>query len=72
LAVAEETGNLLAYGRHFIANPDLPYRLQENLALNPYNRDHFYAGGATGYTDYPTWEEAQKADSESAPQKAAL
>ncbi|KAG2182952.1 hypothetical protein INT44_005933 [Umbelopsis vinacea] len=72
LAVAEETGNLLAYGRHFIANPDLPYRLQENLPLNPYNRDGFYAGGAVGYTDYPTWEETQKADSENTAQKAAL
>lgn len=71
LAMAEETGNLIAFGRHFIANPDLPYRLQENLPLNDYNRATFYSGGAAGYVDYPTWEEVQKAGGETT-QKAAL
>ncbi|KAH8552880.1 hypothetical protein BGW37DRAFT_527597 [Umbelopsis sp. PMI_123] len=62
LKFAEETDNLLAFGRHFIANPDLPYRLQNNLPLNPYNRNTFYSMGPVGYVDYPTWEESQKAD----------
>ncbi|HEY0297388.1 MAG TPA: alkene reductase [Bordetella sp.] len=43
----------VAFGRHFIANPDLPVRLRAGLALNPYNRATFYGGGAQGYTDYP-------------------
>jgi len=57
---AEETGDLIAYGRHFIANPDLPMRLEKDLPLNAYDRDTFYSGansGANGYIDYPTYEE---------------
>lgn len=44
----------VAFGRAFIANPDLPRRLQEGSALNPLDADHLYGGGAEGYTDYPT------------------
>jgi N-ethylmaleimide reductase len=51
----------IAYGRTFLANPDLPRRLAEGLPLNPQREDHFYIGGPEGYTDYPTWEEAQAA-----------
>lgn len=43
----------IAFGRSFIANPDLPRRLREDAVLNPYNRPTFYGGGAVGYTDYP-------------------
>lgn len=46
----------LLYGRHFISNPDLPRRLKEGLALNPYDRSRFYGPfrePAVGYTDYP-------------------
>jgi len=47
-------GGLVAFGRHFIANPDLPLRLKEGLSLTRYNRDTFYdAESATGYIDYP-------------------
>ncbi|KAI9439125.1 hypothetical protein H4582DRAFT_117949 [Lactarius indigo] len=53
----EKYGGLVAFGRHFIANPDLPLRLKEGLSLTRYNRDTFYASGATeaaaGYIDYP-------------------
>ncbi|WP_076591423.1 alkene reductase [Herminiimonas arsenitoxidans] len=42
-----------AFGRVFIANPDLPARLQKNADLNPPNAETFYGGGAQGYTDYP-------------------
>jgi len=48
----------VAFGRHFIANPDLPSRLRMGLPLNPYDRATFYGGDARGYTDYPVWEAA--------------
>jgi N-ethylmaleimide reductase len=51
----------IAFGRIFLANPDLPRRLAEKLPLNPQREELFYIGGAEGYTDYPTWEEAQAA-----------
>lgn len=43
----------IAFGRQFIANPDLVERLRKGAELNPYNRATFYGGGAEGYTDYP-------------------
>ncbi|KAH9988897.1 hypothetical protein BJV77DRAFT_1019753, partial [Russula vinacea] len=50
----EKHGGLIAFGRHFIANPDLPLRLKEGISLTPYNRDTFYlAEAAVGYVDYP-------------------
>jgi N-ethylmaleimide reductase len=48
--------DLVAFGRHFLANPDLPYRYQHGLQLNPYDRDTFYGGDETGYLDYPYYE----------------
>ncbi len=42
-----------AFGRTFIANPDLPRRLAEDLPLNPQRPESFYGGDAEGYTDYP-------------------
>lgn len=48
----------VAFGRHFIANPDLPSRLRTGLPLNPYDRATFYGGDARGYTDYPVWKAA--------------
>lgn len=51
--VANETGNLIAYGRTFIANPDLVERLRNGWPLTPYNRKTFYSQGVEGYTDYP-------------------
>lgn len=45
--------DLVAFGRPFIANPDLTRRLRENAALNTQDRATFYGGGAKGYTDYP-------------------
>ena len=43
----------VAFGKQFIANPDLPRRLKENAPLNPARPELFYGGGAKGYTDYP-------------------
>jgi len=44
----------VAFGRIFIANPDLPKRIKKNAALNPYKRETFYGGNEKGYTDYPS------------------
>ena len=49
---------MVAFGRYFIANPDLPLRLKLNLPLNPYDRKTFYGGGEKGYVDYPFYKEA--------------
>ncbi|WP_028485350.1 alkene reductase [Hydrogenovibrio halophilus] len=46
----------IAFGRAFIANPDLVERIREDAELNPPNPDTFYGGGAEGYTDYPFLE----------------
>jgi N-ethylmaleimide reductase len=46
----------VAFGRHFISNPDLPERIRRRLRLNRYDRSTFYGGDARGYTDYPTAE----------------
>jgi N-ethylmaleimide reductase len=44
----------VAFGRDYIANPDLVARLQKKAALNPQRPESFYGGGAEGYTDYPS------------------
>ena len=55
-AVASGRVDLVAFGRSFIANPDLVRRLRENLPLNEPRPDTFYGGGADGYTDYPAFD----------------
>nr|ASQ40925.1 12-oxo-phytodienoic acid reductase [Pelargonium graveolens] len=57
-AVAENRADLVAYGRWFLANPDLPRRFELNAPLNKYNRDTFYVPDPVlGYTDYPFLED---------------
>mgnify|MGYP000196820214 CR=1 FL=1 len=51
--IARGDADLVAFGRHFIANPDLPQRIRLNAPLNAYHRDTFYGGDQKGYTDYP-------------------
>jgi 2,4-dienoyl-CoA reductase-like NADH-dependent reductase (Old Yellow Enzyme family) len=58
--LAEKTGDLVAFGRAFIANPDLPERLRQGYEFNPYNRATFYTHDAAGYTDYPAYEATNK------------
>lgn len=53
-AVAEGRADAVAFGTAFLANPDLVRRFRENAPLNTPDRETFYAGGAKGYTDYPT------------------
>ena len=52
-AVAEGA-DLVAFGRPFIANPDLVRRLREDAPMNTPDQATFYGGGVKGYTDYPT------------------
>jgi N-ethylmaleimide reductase len=63
-AVANGVASLIAFGRQFIANPDLPKRIKLGLPLNRYDRSTFYGFDARGYTDYPTYEavEADQAE----------
>lgn len=51
--------DLIGFGRPFIANPDLPYRLQNGFPLNEPIRESFFGGGAEGYTDYPIYNYLQ-------------
>lgn len=44
---------IIAFGRPFIANPDLPERFEGDWALNPADVATFFGGGAGGYIDYP-------------------
>ncbi len=52
-AVDSGRADLVAFGKPFISNPDLVRRLREDAPLNAPQRETFYGGGATGYTDYP-------------------
>ncbi len=58
-AVANGDASLIAFGRYFISNPDLPKRIKLGLPLSPYDRSTFYAFDARGYTDYATYAEAK-------------
>jgi 2,4-dienoyl-CoA reductase-like NADH-dependent reductase (Old Yellow Enzyme family) len=51
--VAGGDADAVAFGKLFIANPDLPARFAVNAPLNAWNSATFYAKGAEGYTDYP-------------------
>jgi N-ethylmaleimide reductase len=46
--------DLIAFGRKFLANPDLPERLRLRVSLNADDPSTYYGGGAKGYTDYPS------------------
>ncbi|WP_350402803.1 alkene reductase [Pseudomonas sp. W17] len=56
--LAEDQADLIAFGRPFIANPDLVERLQSGALLSAFNPATLYGGGATGYIDYPTLAES--------------
>jgi N-ethylmaleimide reductase len=62
-AVSNGHADAIAYGRLFLANPDLPHRLQHGLQLNPPDLGSFYGGTEKGYTDYPAWEGIKEATS---------
>ena len=52
-AALADGATAVAFGKLFIANPDLPKRFETGAALNEPNPATFYGGGAEGYTDYP-------------------
>ena len=53
-ALDSGAADAIAFGRTFLANPDLPYRIEHNLPLTPDVMATWYSQGAEGYTDYPT------------------
>jgi N-ethylmaleimide reductase len=61
----EGRADLIAFGRKFLANPDLPERFRKGSALNVDDSSTYYGGGAKGYTDYSTL--AQQSGKQPAP-----
>ena len=53
-SIQNHQADLVAFGRPFIANPDLPERLRTGASLNEPDQATFYGGGVAGYVDYPT------------------
>lgn len=58
-AVQAGEADLIAFGRPFLANPDLVNRFRKQAPLNAPDPGTFYMGGAKGYTDYPVLEETR-------------
>jgi 2,4-dienoyl-CoA reductase-like NADH-dependent reductase (Old Yellow Enzyme family) len=59
--MAEGVADGISFGRPFISNPDLARRIATGAPFNPGDASTFYAGGAEGYVDYPTLDEAEAA-----------
>lgn len=57
IAIAEGWADMIGFGRPFVANPDLPHRLAQNLVLNTHQPDTLFGGDKKGYTDYPSAKE---------------
>jgi N-ethylmaleimide reductase len=55
--VEKGDSDLVAFGRYFISNPDLPKRIRMGLPLADYDRNTFYTFDYHGYTDYPFYEQ---------------
>ena len=55
-ALDSGVADAVSFGRTFLANPDLPLRLEKGAPLNPDDMATWYSQGAEGYTDYPTLE----------------
>ncbi|MCR9192083.1 MAG: alkene reductase [Gammaproteobacteria bacterium] len=53
-AVSSGYADLVAFGKPYIANPDLVARFKQNAVLNEPDQTTFYGGDSKGYTDYPT------------------
>jgi N-ethylmaleimide reductase len=54
-AVSDGSADAVAYGRLFLANPDLPTRLRRRGPWNVPDTASFYGGDEHGYIDYPEW-----------------
>jgi N-ethylmaleimide reductase len=57
--IAGGGADLVAFGKPFIANPDLPARFAQNAPLAEADRETFYTPGSKGYTDYPPLTETK-------------
>jgi N-ethylmaleimide reductase len=56
-AIASGQADMIAFGRPYISNPDLPTRYQHGLPLAAHTDvTHWYGGGAEGYSDYPAYK----------------
>jgi N-ethylmaleimide reductase len=53
--VTKGDADLVAFGRYFVSNPDLPTRIKQRLPLSHYDRNTFYTSDARGYIDYPEY-----------------
>ena len=61
-AIASGDADLIAFGRHYISNPDLVARFANNWELNPdADVSVWYSFDAEGYTDFPTYQESEVA-----------
>jgi N-ethylmaleimide reductase len=58
-AIESDAADLVAFGVPFLANPDLVRRYRESLPLNTADPSTFYGGDEAGYTDYPSFSDAQ-------------
>jgi N-ethylmaleimide reductase len=52
-ALVDKQADLIAFGRPFLANPDLVQRMKTDAPMNALDMGTFYTPGAKGYTDYP-------------------
>jgi N-ethylmaleimide reductase len=57
-AIDSGQADLVAFGASYLANPDLPARLENGWPLNEADPTTFYGGGEKGYTDYPFYHTA--------------
>lgn len=55
ILLADGGAEAIVFGTSFLANPDLPERLANNIELNPPDQTTFYTPGKKGYTDYPKY-----------------
>ncbi|WP_073061227.1 alkene reductase [Fodinibius roseus] len=59
-ALEQGWADMIGFGRPFIANPDLPYRLKHDFPLAQGDPDTYFGGGAEGYTDYPLYKNGKQ------------
>ncbi|EMR01134.1 alkene reductase [Cesiribacter andamanensis] len=58
--IREGNADLVAFGKLFISNPDLPLRFEQGAPLQAWDAKTFYSPGAEGYIDYPLLEEVER------------
>ena len=56
LIIETRLADVVAFGRPFIANPDLPMRMEQALPLADFDSETLFGGSELGYSDYPAWE----------------